>query len=68
MLRLLEGDNKLSRTADTTNAREGENEMNCDVCLKPNKTLYEVITCGKQELWCITCKDYELGKESEITQ
>jgi len=28
LLRLLEGDNKLSRTADTTNAREGENEMN----------------------------------------
>jgi hypothetical protein len=42
--------------------------MNCDVCLKPNKTLYEVITCGKQELWCVICKDYELGKESEITQ
>jgi hypothetical protein len=33
LLRLLEGDNKLSRTADTTNAREGENEMNvCQFC------------------------------------
>jgi hypothetical protein len=42
--------------------------MNCDVCLKPNKTLYEVITCGKQELWCVACKDYELGKESDIAQ
>jgi hypothetical protein len=39
--------------------------MNCDVCLKLNKTLYEVFTCGKQELWCLACKDYELGKENE---
>ena len=39
MLRLLEGDNKLSRTADTTNAREGENEMN-----KEMKEIDEVLT------------------------
>jgi hypothetical protein len=68
LLKLYEGDNKCSRTADTTSERERGNEMNCDVCLKPNKTLYEVITCGKQELWCIACKDYELGKESEVAQ
>ena len=40
--------------------------MNCDVCLKLNKTLYKVITCGKRELWCLTCKEYELGKEETI--
>jgi hypothetical protein len=24
-----------------------------------------IFTCGKQELWCLACKDYELGKENE---
>jgi hypothetical protein len=43
---------------------EGEN-TNCDACLKSNKTLHKVITCGKQELWCATCKEYELGKEGQ---
>jgi hypothetical protein len=33
VLGLLEGDNKLSREVDTTNAREGETEMNiCQFC------------------------------------
>ena len=36
--------------------------MKCDVCLKDNKTLHQVITCGKQELWCSACKEYELGE------
>jgi hypothetical protein len=45
---------------------EGEGEItNCDACLKSSKTLHKVITCGKQELWCVTCKEYELGREGE---
>jgi hypothetical protein len=44
---LLTRDNKLSRTADTTNAREGENEMSekeimCVYCKQPLQDLHAI--------------------------
>ena len=36
--------------------------MICDACLtENNKKLYKVITNGKQELFCVSCYEHELG-------
>ena len=51
MFRLYERDSKLSRTADTTNAREGENEMNELEKYAENKTKVRVLFSSGKSKW-----------------
>jgi hypothetical protein len=51
LFRLYERDSKLSRTADTTNAREGENEMNELENYAENKTKVRVLFSSGKSKW-----------------
>ncbi len=51
MPKLYERDNKCSRTADTTNAREGENEMNELEKYAENKTKVRVLFSSGKSKW-----------------
>jgi hypothetical protein len=48
---LYEGDSELSRTADTTNSREGENEMNELEKYAENKTKVRVLFSSGKSKW-----------------
>jgi hypothetical protein len=75
LLRLLEGDNKLSRTADTTNKRERGNEMKVRAYIEfefdTNDTELEINSIEELENYAIDCMVddiYTMVKYNELTE